>query len=81
MTICGTCKAEFENDDKYLDHVCTTGFTPRDPDHLGPDFARVSKTATERGEKRVELEGQGLDPQAAQAKAAEVVAEANAVVA
>jgi hypothetical protein len=48
--VCGTCHDEFLSEDEYLDHVCpVTGFTPRDPDHHGPEFANVQKAALERG--------------------------------
>ena len=79
--ICSVCKKEFASENEYLDHVCQTGFTPRDPKHLGEDFMRVSKTAIERGEKRKELEATGMKPKEAQKKAQVFVAEANAQVA
>ena len=63
-TTCGTCGIVFEDDNAYLDHVCSvTGFTPRDPQHFGERFVRQSKKALERGkslseEKEKEINNQ-----------------------
>ena len=51
--VCGQCDTEFGTVDEYLDHECeNTGFTPRDPEHLGEDFQAVSQAALERGEEQ-----------------------------
>lgn len=67
--ICGTCTKEFATEQEYLDHTCTTGFTPKQPDHLGSDFKAVSERAVARGAKRKELEATGMAPDVAQAEA------------
>jgi len=49
--ICSKCGKEFESNDDYLDHTCEeTGFTPRDPQHMGKQFLRQSKAALRRGD-------------------------------
>lgn len=47
--ICGVCKAEFGTEQAYLEHACTTGYTPQEPEHQGEDFALVSHAALTRG--------------------------------
>ena len=55
--VCGQCQEEFETEDQYLDHECpATGFTPRDPEHLGDDFKAVSEAALARGAAQQEKE-------------------------
>lgn len=51
--VCGQCEIRFDTLDDYLEHNCPkTEYTPKDPEHLGPHFANVSKKALERGESR-----------------------------
>lgn len=48
--VCSLCDQTFDNYQSCLDHVCPkTGFTPRDNEHFGPEFAAVSAAAQERG--------------------------------
>jgi len=47
--VCGVCNDEWLTEEEYLNHTCTTGFTPAQPEHLGPEFAEVQKAALERG--------------------------------
>lgn len=55
--ICGKCKKEFATEDLYSTHKCKeTGFTPKDADHLGPEFKKVAESALERGKERKEKE-------------------------
>lgn len=64
--ICGQCNQGFASEQEYLDHTCaTTGFTPQDPEHLGPEFVAASQAALERGAKRAELEEAGKTPEEA----------------
>lgn len=50
---CGKCKAEFDSEDAYINHTCeTTGKTPADIEHLGPEFALISEAALKRGAER-----------------------------
>ena len=49
MVICSICKKSWETKDEYLAHKCTTGFTPRDPQHFGKKFLQQSKAALRRG--------------------------------
>lgn len=52
--ICGQCQKQFEQEQDYLNHKCpSTGFTPRDIEHQGPEFAVVSREALRRGEERL----------------------------
>lgn len=51
--ICGQCNKQFTSEEEYLNHTCeSTGFTPKDPDHLGPEFLAIQKAALARGEAR-----------------------------
>lgn len=51
--VCGKCSGEFETDEQYCDHQCeTTGFTPKQAENLGEEFAAVQQAAIERGEAR-----------------------------
>jgi len=56
--ICGVCQGEFIDDGDYIEHVCTTGYTPADVEHQdalsGGKFSRQAEKALERGEARVE---------------------------
>ena len=53
MHVCGKCKKEFDSESKYLKHKCSkTGFTPKDQDHQGEWFKKISEKALERGAKR-----------------------------
>lgn len=59
LHVCGQCNQAFELEVQYLDHQCpATGFTPREPENLGEDFAAVSEAAVARGEARKESEEQ-----------------------
>jgi len=79
--ICGRCNGEFASEQEYIDHLCPeTGFTPKEPEHLGEKFARVSQIAVERGAERVKLEKSGMSPEKAQQKAREIVNKKYAVV-
>jgi hypothetical protein len=55
---CGPCGEVFPNWEAYLNHKCKAagGHTPKEPEYLikttQPNFAKVSKTAMERGEKK-----------------------------
>lgn len=52
---CGQCGLGFDTEEEYLDHKCEkSGFTPREPENLGPGFEAVSQAAQERGEARKE---------------------------
>lgn len=54
---CGKCAKEFDTEEKYCTHKCkTTGFTPKDADHLGPEFKKVAEEAQKRGAERKEKE-------------------------
>lgn len=55
--ICGTCQDKFGTEDQYLSHTCSDGFTPQQPEHLGPEFLEVQRAALERGKERVVEEG------------------------
>lgn len=51
--ICGVCHDEWLTEDEYNTHKCTgTGFTPQEPEHLGPEFMAISEAAIARGEER-----------------------------
>lgn len=52
--ICGVCNNEFASEEAYVEHTCTTGFTPAQPEHLGPEFLEVQKSALERGKEAIE---------------------------
>ncbi len=78
--ICGTCTKEFATEQEYLDHTCTTGFNPKQAEHLGADFVAVSERAVARGAKRKELEASGATPEVAQVEAKKYVAETMPVV-
>lgn len=50
MIICSPCKEEFETNDEYLAHVCSSSnTTPTDPAYLGESFSMISEKALERG--------------------------------
>lgn len=53
MHICGHCKAECATEQEYLDHVCSTGLTPKDFEHqdilTGGQFSQASAAALARG--------------------------------
>ncbi len=53
---CGVCHVGFATEKQYLDHGCLTGFTPKDAEHQGENFAEIQKAALARGEARKELE-------------------------
>jgi len=61
---CGTCDLVFEDNDDYKDHVCpVTGYTPKDPEHLGKNFLRQSREALRRSnsldtDRETQIEGQ-----------------------
>lgn len=50
--VCGQCQKEFSTEGEYLDHECSSGFTPKDPENLGPEFQAVSEAALARGEEQ-----------------------------
>ena len=51
--ICGQCGLGFDTDEQYCDHECVkTGFTPKQPEHLGEEFVKVSETAQKRGAEK-----------------------------
>lgn len=51
--ICNLCKGEFKTDLEYTGHTCkSTGVTPKDPEHFGPEFASISEAALKRGAER-----------------------------
>jgi len=51
----GLTGAVFETEEAYLNHVSpVTGKTPKDPEHLGENFKRVSDAAVARGDVRKE---------------------------
>lgn len=55
MEVCGKCNQQFKSTEDYVGHPCSaTGFTPRQPEHLGREFLEVSKAALERGMERLE---------------------------
>lgn len=47
--ICSICQKSWKTNKGYLAHKCTTGFTPRDPQHFGKRFLQQSKAALKRG--------------------------------
>ena len=49
MITCSVCKKSWKTNKGYLAHKCTTGFTPRDPQHFGKKFLQQSKAALRRG--------------------------------
>lgn len=55
---CGNCEGKFTEEQDYLDHECTTGFTPKDIEHqdelTGGEFSKVSESAIKRGEEKKE---------------------------
>lgn len=54
MHICGQCNQQFNTEEDYLGHKCpSTGFTPTQPEHLGPEFKAISEAALARGATRV----------------------------
>ncbi len=64
--ICGRCSSKFATDAEYCDHLCPeTGFTPKEPEHLGAEFVAISQAAQERGKARKALEAKGVDPEEA----------------
>lgn len=64
--ICGQCRLGFNTDEEYCNHKCNaTGFSPQEPEHLGEDFVAISEAALQRGNRRVELEAQGVEPEEA----------------
>lgn len=67
--ICGRCNASFETEAEYCDHLCPeTGFTPKEPEHLGAEFVAISQAALERGQARKDLEAKGVDPEEAKVR-------------
>lgn len=68
---CGACVDEFLTLKEYLEHPCpATGFTPTQPEHLGPEFLEVQRAALERGLDRIP---DGAPEEAAQMGAIEEV--------
>ena len=62
MSICGTCDSKFETDEAYINHFCaTTGHTPADPEHHGPEFVEIQKSALERAKQRDEVDNARQD--------------------
>lgn len=57
MEVCSVCSGEFATEAEYLDHVCTTGFTPKDVEHqdalTGGRFSLQAVEAQKRGAERV----------------------------
>lgn len=57
--ICGVCNDEWLTEAEYLNHTCSTGFTPAQPEHLinstTPDFAEISQAAVARGAESVDV--------------------------
>lgn len=54
MHKCSVCKAEFDSEKKYLDHICTTTFSPSQFEHqvaLNPHYKEISDAALARGAK------------------------------
>lgn len=48
--VCGLCMGIFASVEDYTGHTCaSTGFTPADPQHQGPEFAAVQQAALQRG--------------------------------
>jgi hypothetical protein len=48
--VCGLCQGVFNSVEEYTGHTCpSTGFTPADPAHQGPEFAAVQQAALARG--------------------------------
>lgn len=55
MDICSVCKKEFETTERYLVHVCSTGFKPTDVEHqekLDPNYKAISEAALARGKAK-----------------------------
>lgn len=50
--ICGQCRKGFNTQNEYLVHKCKSGFTPKSPENLGPEFASISESALKRGAER-----------------------------
>jgi len=55
MAKCGKCdfKGSF---DEYLNHKCSDGFKPTQPEHHGEIGKKISEAALKRGAERVEAE-------------------------
>lgn len=56
--ICGVCAEEFDTEEQYCDHSCSTGFTPKEIEHQDAltdgQFSKISESALARGEERKE---------------------------
>jgi hypothetical protein len=56
--LCSVCENEFDSEEEYIAHKCTTGFTPADVEHqdalTGGKFSLQAEKALERGEARLE---------------------------
>jgi hypothetical protein len=55
MNTCSVCNEEFETEEAYLNHTCTTDFKPTEFEHqvkLNPAYEAISKAALERGKKQ-----------------------------
>lgn len=61
--ICGQCNQQFSQESFYLHHICPkTGFSPIQPEHLGPEFPAISQAALARGKTRKVMEGKIVNP-------------------
>jgi hypothetical protein len=53
---CGVCQKGFDTEQEYLDHECTTGFTPKDIEHqdalTNGQFSEQAEQALRRGAER-----------------------------
>jgi hypothetical protein len=54
--ICAVCEKGFDTEQEYLEHECSTGFTPRDVEHQAAltdgQFSKQAEQALKRGEER-----------------------------
>jgi hypothetical protein len=54
--VCGVCQESFDTEEQYLDHQCTTGFTPTDVEHQDAltdgQFSQQAAAAQGRGEAK-----------------------------
>ena len=76
-SICSNCTQQFESDEAYIAHQCSaTGFTPAQPEHLGPEFVAIQKAALERAKERDDVDNEKQDQAIAQLPAVEETASA-----
>lgn len=74
MNICSVCHEDFASEAGYLEHTCTTNFTPTDVLHLGPEFLAIQRGSLERGLDRAK------DGSAAATKTEEAIAQVDAAI-